>query len=452
MEKFLIYLVDDDPLFCRVMYHILSSNKDYEIETFNTAKSFTERMEERQPNVVCIDFNLPDIDGFELINEVKGKYPEIPIIVISGQENLETAVELMKAGIYNYLTKDKDTKNKIWFDLRNIRNSSILRKEYEQLSKRLGIHKDTKKIIIGNSPKVKIITDLTYKASVSNIPVSIEGEIGVGKQLIATTIHNNSSRNKKPFVIVNIPSIEPENLEAELFGAEYSDDNEYKNIIGKFQEAEEGTILLEEITEMSPTVQAKLSRVIQSEEYSKVGSNKTYKIDTRIIVTSKFNLEKAVEDGVLRQDLYYQLLGLKISIPPLRERKEDIPIFSRFFLDLFCEKNQCENYRLTQGAIEKLCNYNYPGNFNELKAIIDLGAVLGKNNTITEDDIKYPKENDIIEFINDSYTLEDYNYHIISNYMKRYDNKVNVVADKLKIGKSTIYRFIKDGKILQDKN
>ncbi|MGB4653953.1 MAG: sigma-54 dependent transcriptional regulator [Bacteroidales bacterium] len=452
MEKFLIYLVDDDQLFCRVMYHILSSNKDYEVETFYTAKSFLDRMEERQPNVVCLDFTLPDKDGFELTNEVKSKYPEIPIIVISGQENLETAVELMKAGIYNYLTKDKDTKNKIWFDLRNIRNSSILRDEYDQLRKRLEIQKQTKNIIIGSNPQVKIVNDLIYKACVSNIPVSIEGETGVGKKLIARTIHDNSQRNEKPFVVVSITSIPPENMEEVLFGVEYPGEDESKNKIGKFQEAEEGTIVLDEITAMTPTAQAKLSRTIHSEKFSKVGSNKTIKMNTRIIVTSKTSLDKAVEDGVLRPDLYYRLLGLHIYVPPLRERREDIPIFSRYFLDLFCEKNQYEKYSLTQDAIEKLSNYNYPGNVSELKAIIELAAVLGKNNTITEDDIKYPKGKEIVEFINDSFTLEDYTHYIISNYLKRYGNKVNVVAEKLNVGKSTIYRFIKEGKVSLDKN
>ena len=292
------------------------------------------------------------------------------------------------------------------------------------------------------------VKTLMSKACGSNIVVSITGETGTGKEVVAKAIHYKSHRSKKPFVAVNVAAIPHDLIESELFGHERGAfTGAEATRIGKFEEANNGTLFLDEIGEMSANMQSKLLRVLQEKEFQRVGSNNTIKVDVRIVVATHRNLADEVANGNFREDLYYRLLGLTIDLPALRERGNDIILMAKHFVDAFAKDNKLGNIELSPCAREKLLKYNYPGNVRELKAITDLACVMCTNNIIQADDVKLqPTKNNVSAF-NEENTLEAYTVKIIEYFLDKYDNNVVLVANKLDVGKSTIYRMMKAGKI-----
>lgn len=282
------------------------------------------------------------------------------------------------------------------------------------------------------------------KALKTNITVSITGETGTGKELVAKAIHYNSSRKKKPMVAVNIAAIPKELIESELFGHEKGAfTGAASRRIGKFEEAEGGTLFLDEIGEMDLNLQSKLLRVLQERELSRVGGNDVIKIDVRIIVATHRNLQDEVKNGNFREDLFYRLLGLPIQLPPLRERDKDVVLLAKYFLDQFALENGFKKFKITTEAQEKLLQYPFPGNIRELKSIIELAAVMAQDNQVTPEDITFvntPRDSFMIKEMK----LQEYTYHIIRNYLNKYDNNVMEVAKRLDIGKSSIYRYLKE--------
>jgi DNA-binding NtrC family response regulator len=289
------------------------------------------------------------------------------------------------------------------------------------------------------------------KAVSTNIIVSISGETGTGKELIAKSIHYNSMRKKEPFVPVNIAAIPRELIESELFGHEKgSFTGAVTRRIGKFEEAQKGTIFLDEIGEMDLNLQAKLLRVIQEKEVTRIGGNNTIKLDVRVLVATHRNLAEEVKKGNFREDLYYRLLGLPIMLPPLRERDSDAIILAKFFLREFCVENGKEQMRFSKKAQEKLLNYHYPGNVRELKSVVDLAAVLADGSEIDAEDIKFSSVIDENKITFEELTLKEYTFKIIRYMLEKYDDNVIKVAKKLDIGKSSIYRYLKEMESLQD--
>jgi DNA-binding NtrC family response regulator len=263
--------------------------------------------------------------------------------------------------------------------------------------------------------------------------------------LVAKAIHFNSKRKNKPFVPVNVTAIPRELIESEMFGHEkgsFTGANAMR--IGRFEESNGGTIFLDEIGDMDLNMQAKLLRVLQEEEVVRVGSNKSLKLDVRVIVATHKNLLEEVKKGNFREDLYYRLLGLTIDLPPLRARGNDIFLLARYFIDEFCIKNSMEKLNISAEAMEKFRKYPFPGNIRELKAIVELASVMTNTNTIHAEDIKLPNTSSVFDLANEDATLDDYIKKIIIHYLEKYDNKVRLVADKLNIGKTTIYRMLKD--------
>jgi DNA-binding NtrC family response regulator len=447
MNSFKIFIVEDDPLYGEMLKYHLSLNPDNEVIKFDTGTACLKNLHQN-PSLISLDYSLPDISGFEVIKKVKEYNADIPVVVVSGQEDVATAVRLLKDGAYDYFVKDEDTKERLWNTIKNIKERNELKEEINVLKEEIGKKYEFKKIIRGNSPAIQQIFGLIEKATQTNITVSIYGETGTGKELVAKAIHYNSPRVKYSFVPINVTAIPSELIESEFFGHEkgsFTGANSRK--IGKFEIANRGTIFLDEIGEMDLNMQAKLLRVIQEKELYRVGGTKPVKFDARVIVATNRNLAKEVEKGNFREDLYYRLLGLPIEIPPLRYRGNDILILAKFFVDDFCKENKLPKLNIAQNAQEKLMKYPFPGNVRELKAVMELACVLTNSGNIEEEHITYNSTNAKSDFLLEEDTLQGYVRKIVKYYLQKYNNNVMVVAKKLDIGKSTIYRMLKNNEI-----
>lgn len=350
---------------------------------------------------------------------------------------------LLKDGAFDYIVKDDNLKDRLWAIVNRVRSQGSLKQQVGRLQSEVEQKYDFESSIIGQSKALKSIYPLVEKACKSTIVVSISGETGTGKEVLAKTIHFNSTRKSKPFVAVNMAAIPKELIESELFGHEkgsFTGANERR--AGKFEEANRGTIFLDEMGEMDLALQAKLLRVLQEQQVVRVGGNQVIDLDVRVIIATHKNLYEEVSKGNFREDLYYRLLGISIELPPLRERGNDIAILAQHFVTAYCKKNGVPAKKLDPEAMGKLMAHTFPGNIRELKSVVELAVVLSDTQTIQADNLQIKYGKYFEEMLSQDLTLKDYNQEIIKNYLKRYNNRVRLVADKLGIGKSTIYRML----------
>jgi DNA-binding NtrC family response regulator len=439
-----IFVIEDDPTYTKFLRYVFELNPDYEVYYFEDGKSAIEKLH-LNPTVITLDYALPDMDGEAVLKQIQEYDPEINVIVVSAQEKIGTAINLLKLGAYDYIVKDNDAKDRILNSTLNARKKNTLVREIGRLKTEISVKYEFDKSIIGSSPAIKKVFELLEKAVKSNITVSIYGETGTGKELVAKAIHYNSKRKNKQFVAVNVTAIPRELIEGELFGYEKGAfTGAIARRIGKFEEADNGTLFLDEIGELDLSVQAKLLRVLQEREVTRIGSNQVIKIDTRIIVATHKNLAEEVKAGRFREDLYYRLLGLPVTLPPLRERGQDIVVLAKHFLEMFIRENQMNAIKLTPEGQQKLLSYSYPGNVRELKSVIELAAVLCENGEISDRDINFNSTTSGQSLLNQEMTLEEYTYRIIRTFLNKYDNNVIEVAQRLGIGKSSIYRYLKE--------
>jgi len=439
-----IFVVEDDPAYTKFLKYVLGLNPDFEVEFFTNGKECLDNLH-KNPAVITLDYSLPDLPGEKVLSQIKSHDPNINVIIVSAQEKIGTAVELLKAGAYDYVVKDNETKDRLLNSLSHARNKSSLIKEIDFLKKEISEKYEFEKSIIGTSPAIKRIFGLLEKACSTNISVSISGETGTGKELVAKAIHYNSKRKNKPFVAVNIAAIPRDLIESELFGHERgSFTGAITRRIGKFEEAEGGTIFLDEIGEMDPNLQAKLLRVLQEREVTRIGGNQVIKLDVRIIAATHKDLAEEVKTGSFREDLYYRLLGLPIQLPPLRERGTDVILIAKHFLDQFAKENQMHKFKIGQEAQEKLMQYPFPGNIRELKSVIELAAVMATDAELKPQDISFNSTTRLESFLYQEMTMQEYMYRIIRHFLNKYDNNVLEVAKKLDIGKSSLYRYLKE--------
>ena len=446
-EEFKIFIVEDDQWYGEVIEYHLSLNPDVSIRRFDNGEDFLKALDD-QPDLVTLDYTLPNISGEDVLKRVKEFDPELPVVIISGQNDIATAIKLLKEGAYDYITKDDETKDRIWNVIRNIREKQDLKAEITQLKSQIRQKYDFTKSIIGNSPSMKRVFNLIQKSLNSNITVSITGETGTGKEVVAKSIHYNSKRKSKPFIAVNISAIPSELIESELFGHEKgSFTGAHSRRIGRFEEAEGGTIFLDEIGEMDVNMQSKLLRVLQEKELTRVGGNTVVKLKSRVLVATHRDLADEVRKGNFREDLYYRLLGLPIQLPPLRERGNDIILLAKHFIAEYCAENEVEKINLSPKAQSRLLKYPWPGNIRELKAVIELACVMTDNNVIEEDHITFNSTGSIDTLLQAEMTLREYTNRIVKFYLDKYDNDVVTVSQKLDIGKSTIYRMLQQNVI-----
>ena len=446
MEQFRIFIVEDDPWYGEILEYHLSLNPDHEIYRYTTGKECLANLS-KKPGMISIDYSLPDTNGVDLLKKIKQQNPDVPVIVISGQDDVSTAVELLRKGASDYFIKDDNTKELLWNAVTRIKEHQSLKKEVETLKEELGQKYDFNKAIKGNSPSMLKIFSLLEKASRTNINVSVTGETGTGKEVIAKAIHYNSDRKKKPFVAVNMAAIPRELLESELFGHEKgSFTGALGRKIGKFEEANTGTLFLDEIAELDMSLQSKILRVLQERELIRVGGNEKVSLDVRLIIATHKNLLEEVKKGNFREDLFYRIMGLPIELPPLRERGNDILVLAKYFLDEFCKSNKMGSITIAPDAKDKLMKYRFPGNVRELKAIIDLSAVMFDGSSIREDDLHFASASGDLS-VSEEKTMKQYTIDIIAHFLKKYDNNVIKVAKKLDIGKSTIYKMIQNDEL-----
>jgi len=441
-----IYIVEDDPLYLKFLEHVISLNPDHHIKKFEKGQELLNALHEK-PSIITLDYTLPDISGEEVLKQIKDYDTNIPVIIISGQQEIGIAVQLLKLGAYDYIIKDEETQERLNYAITNAKRNVQLVNEINTLKKEISAKYEFGKSIKGNSPVMRGVFDLMKKAVNTNITVSITGETGTGKELVAKAIHYNSRRSQNAFIPVNIAAVPRDLIESELFGHEKgSFTGAISRRIGRFEEASGGTIFLDEIAEMDLNIQAKLLRVIQEKELTRIGGNQIISVDVRILVATHKDLSEEARKGNFREDLYYRLLGLPIKLPPLRDRGDDILVLAKYFLDTFCIENEVEKMTISGGAQEKLLKYPYPGNVRELKSIIDLAAVMTNSGEIQADDINFSSVRNEDKFTYEELTLKEYNHRIIDHFLTKYNNDVLKVSSILDIGKSTIYRYLKDKK------
>jgi len=439
-----IFVVEDDPAYTKFLKYVLGLNPDYEVEYYTTGKDFLASLY-KNPAVVTLDYSLPDMPGEKVLQQIKTHDPSIPVIIVSAQEKIHTAVELLKSGAYDYISKDHETKERLINSINNARNKSSLIREIVHLKKEISEKYEFEKSIIGNSSAIKKTFSLLEKAVQTNISVSISGETGTGKELVAKAIHYNSKRKNKPFVAVNIAAIPRELIESELFGHEKGAfTGAATRRIGKFEEAEGGTIFLDEIGEMDLSLQAKMLRVLQEREVTRIGGNQVIKLDVRIIAATHKDLAEEVKSSRFREDLYYRLLGLPIHLPPLRERGNDVLLIAKHVLDQFASENQMPKFKISQEAQTKILEYPFPGNIRELKSIMELSAVMAEGQEIRPQDITFSSAARMESFLYQEMSMQEFMYRIIRHFLNKYDDNVLEVAKRLDIGKSSLYRYLKE--------
>ena len=437
-----IFLVEDDLFFGETLKYHLQLNPDFEVQLFQTGKDCINNLY-KKPNIICLDFGLPDITGDKLLKKIQETNDKIPIIIISGQEDIEVAVDFLKSGAKDYIVKNNHTKDLLWNSIIKIRENLKLVQEVEELKEKLEQKFSFEKTIIGQSDGIKSVFNKINKAINTNINVSITGETGTGKEVVAKAIHYNSDRKNKPFIAVNMAAIPKELIESVFFGHEKGAfTGASERSIGKFEQADGGTIFLDEIAELDFNLQSKLLRVLQEREVVRLGGTTRIKFNARLIIATHKDLSQEVKKGNFREDLFYRIIGLPIELPPLRERGNDILLLAKFFIDLFTKENKIKPISLSKEAKQKLIKYPFYGNIRELKSVIDLACVMCEENEILIDDLTFISINNNDIFLSEEKTLKEYTSEIIFHYLKKNNNDVIQTAKKLDIGKSTIYNLI----------
>ncbi|MFN0292456.1 sigma-54-dependent transcriptional regulator [Pedobacter helvus] len=442
MQALKIFLVEDDPFFGEAIKFHLTLNPDYDIKLFQTGKECLEKLY-LKPDIICLDFGLPDISGDMLLKKILQVNNTIAVIMISGQEDIEVAVNCLKAGAKDYLVKNNNTKDLLWNSIIKIRETLSLQNQVEELKEKLEQKFSFENTIIGQSDAIKDVFKKIEKAIQSNITVSISGETGTGKEVVAKAIHYNSERKNKPFVAVNMAAIPRDLVESEFFGHEKGAFTGADNrTIGKFEQAEGGTIFLDEIAELDLSLQSKLLRVLQEREVTRIGGTTKIKLNVRLIIATHKDLRQEVLKGNFREDLYYRVIGLPVELPPLRDRGNDVLLLTKHFIDLFTKENKMKAIGLTKSAQAKLLKYSFPGNVRELKSVIDLACVMCDDQQISEENLTFNSLKETDFFLSESKTLKEYTSEIIIHFLKQNKNDVLKTAKQLDIGKSTIYNLI----------
>jgi len=386
MKKKSAILVVDDDFAHRTMLKTLISGWGYDVSEADDGATAINAVQSGPFDLVLMDIRMVGVSGIEALEEMRRLNPALPIILMTAYASVETAVEALKKGAYDYLTKPLDF-DELRLVLERGLEHTHLKEENLLLKERLGIRFD-RRSIIGRSEAMAKLLDLVAQVAPSEATVLLNGESGTGKEIIAAAIHYNSLRKDGPFVKINCAAITETLLESELFGHEkgaFTGADRRKE--GKFRQASGGTILLDEVSEMSLAMQVKLLRVLQEREITRVGGEEVIPIDVRVITATNRDLVREIAAGRFREDLYYRLNVVTLQVPPLRERKEDIPLLAVHFLKEFAEKNRKEIKGFTPRALDRMLRYSWPGNVRELMNTVERGVVLSRSDYLDESDL-----------------------------------------------------------------
>jgi two-component system response regulator HydG len=377
-------VVDDDPAH-RTMLRTLLTGWGYNIVEADDGATAIEHVHSRPFDLILMDIRMVTVSGLQALTEIKAFNPAIPIIIMTAYSSVETAVEALKNGAYDYLTKPLDF-DVLRLTIERAMDHRKLKEENQTLRESLGIQFDTRNIIGRSLPMVRLLGSVAQVAP-SEATVLITGESGTGKEMIAGAIHFNSSRKKGPFVKLNCAAVTETLLESELFGHEKGAfTGAHRKKEGRFQQAHTGSLFLDEISEMSLGMQVKLLRVLQDKEITPVGGEATIKVDVRIIGATNKDLLKEIKAGHFREDLYYRLNVVTLHMPPLRERREDIPLLAGHFQKIFSKANNVQIKGFTPQAMDRLLRYNWPGNVRELMNAVERAVVLSTSEYLGEED------------------------------------------------------------------
>jgi len=376
-------IVVDDERNIRGSLEAILKDEGYRVRAVPSAEELLRQAALALPDLVILDVWLPGMDGLQALEELKRLYPELPVIMISGHSTVEAAVKATKLGAYDFIEKPLSLEKTI-LAVRNALDRQRLEQENRALRRSLEVKYD----IVGQSPAIQALRLQIASAAPSHGRVLIRGESGTGKELVARAIHRQSLRADRPFVEVNCAAIPDELIESELFGHErgaFTGATTKRR--GKFQLADGGTIFLDEVGDMSLKTQAKVLRVLQEQTFERVGGSETLTVDVRVIAASNKDLEEEIRKGNFREDLFYRLNVIPFEVPPLRERKEDLPLLAAHFLRLFCEEYNKREKALSREALDLLLRYGWPGNVRELRNVMERMVIMVPGETIREPDL-----------------------------------------------------------------
>jgi two-component system, NtrC family, response regulator AtoC len=446
----LIFIVDDEQAISKLISYWVKDKWKYDVEVFDNGENMLRRLQAR-PDLILLDIMLPGLDGVETLKRIKQFDENIPVIMLSAQGSIQTAVDTLQLGAYYYFSKPVDWQQ-LELSIRNAIKAYDLTKEVENLRENVKKEYSFDNIISADG-KMQDVFKLVSKVLNNEITVLIYGESGTGKELIARAIHYNGRRKEKPFVVVNCASIPRELLESELFGHEKgSFTGAHQRKLGKFEIANEGTIFLDEVGDLEMLLQAKLLRVIQERTFERVGGVETIKTDVRIISATNRDLKQAVNQKEFREDLYYRLNSFPISIPPLRQRRGDILVIANHFLGIMTKKLGKDIKGFTKKAYKLIYEYSWPGNIREMENTIERSIIISETNMIDVEDlpphIRNAEGKGNYEYSGSLFSddtvipFEKLKEESIRHALKITNGNIVEAARKLQLGRATIYRLM----------
>ncbi len=451
-----VFIVDDERQNLALLKMWLEKLWKLPVREFQSPQECLENMH-IQPCLVILDIMMPEIDGLTVLKFIKADYPHIPVIMLSAQGSIQVAIDSLRFGAYDYLSKPVD-RDRLEILTRNAIKEFQLAMDLQRARKQLA-EGTAFSNIISIDKKMKEIFNLVRKAANSSIAVLIQGESGTGKELIAQALHTQSDRRDKPFVVLNCAAIPSELLESELFGHERGSFTGAEALkIGKFEAADGGTLFLDEIGEMEYQLQAKVLRALQEKEFTRVGGLKSIKVDVRIISATNRDLQQMVKDGRFREDLYYRLATFPLRLPPLRDRRDDIVLLAEYFLERSIDRRQQEIQGFTKEVMIALTQYPWPGNVRELESVIERAIILADGPVIgldqLPDDIasrslvsQEQQEMGLLFSIaspNDLLPFELFKKSIIKKAIEVCEGNISEVAQRLNISRTTVYRMLQE--------
>ena len=441
-----ILVVDDEESICQSLRGILV-DEGYEVLIAKSGEESLKIIDEELPDLVLLDIWLPGIDGIEALKIIKSDFPHIQVVMMSGHGTIETAVKATKLGAFDFIEKPLSL-DKVVLVVNHALD--LVRLEDENKLLRQKFTQDYE--LTGNSSSIKELKEVIGIIAPTNAWILIMGENGTGKELVARSIHRQSKRLQKPFVEVNCAAIPEELIESELFGHEkgaFTGATEKKR--GKFELAHEGTMFLDEVADMSLKAQAKILRILQEKKIERVGGSKVIETDVRVLAATNKNLEEEMEEERFRQDLYYRLNVIPLRIPPLRDRKEDIPLLVDHFLKDFSLKEGAEKKTITDDALAVLMNHDWPGNVRELKNIVDRLVIMTPSDIISGDDIpplmkESQKVKEDVTFLSQSSfktAKVEFEKEFIARKLQESNGNVSKTAELIGLERSNLHRKIK---------
>jgi len=440
MTDTIVCIVDDEEGIRESLSGIFE-DEGYTVLTAGTAEEAFDLLKEQTPDLMFLDVWLPGIDGIEALKKIREQNPELPIVMISGHGNIELAVNATRIGAYDFLEKPLSLERVLL-----VANRALERRSLERENRALKEDLTKKWRLIGNAPKMIQLGEQLDLAAKSNSRVLILGESGTGKELVAHILHENSIRAGKPFVEMNCAAIPQELIESELFGHEkgsFTGAVERKK--GKFELADEGTLFLDEVGDMSLSTQAKVLRVIETQEFQRVGGGRNIKVDVRIISATNKDLAEEVKKGTFREDLLYRLNVIPIHLPPLRERKEDIPELVEYFLGYFAAEYGQKPKKISPEGLKMLETYNWPGNIRELRNVIERLVIMTPSNIVTPRNIILGEtvRSDYFTFNTLKEARESFEKDFIIKKLEENNWNISRTAEILDIERSNLHRKIK---------